>query len=222
MTRSRVRALVVQERRDLADLLHDLSPEDWEAESLCAGWRVRDVIAHLLYEAASPLKYGREILRARGSADRLNAMYVQRAQHWPLRDLRAAFESTIEGGVAARFQPHVALADLLIHHQDIRRPLGRDRVVPEERLQMVLNHPDPYIHSKRRMRGLRWVATDTDWAHGDGPEIQGPGEALVMAVAARPSALEQLSGPGVALLRKRLIPAGPSGHEPTGTETSGK
>nr|WP_081347018.1 maleylpyruvate isomerase family mycothiol-dependent enzyme [Mycobacteroides chelonae] len=125
LTAISARALVVSERRDLADLLRGLSPEEWEVESLCVGWRVHDVVAHLLYEATPPLRYGYEVLRAGGSADKLNAMYVDRARNWTSRRLLTAFESTIDRGVAARFQPRVALADLLIHHQDIRRPLNR-------------------------------------------------------------------------------------------------
>ncbi|WP_079767804.1 maleylpyruvate isomerase family mycothiol-dependent enzyme [Mycobacteroides abscessus] len=206
-----VRAMVMQERRDLLGLLRDLTPAEWRKESLCAGWRVRDVVAHLLYEATPPLQYGYEVLRAGGSADKLNELYVRRARQWSTDQLIAGFESTIGKGVAAKLQPHVALADLLIHHQDIRRPLGRDRAVPEDRLQMVLDHPDPYIHSKRRMRGLHWAATDIDWTHGTGPQIRGPGEAIVMAVASRPSALSELSGEGVEILRGRLTYAGRRG-----------
>ncbi|OHU64674.1 maleylpyruvate isomerase family mycothiol-dependent enzyme [Mycobacteroides chelonae] len=213
LTAISARALVVSERRDLADLLRGLSPEEWEVESLCVGWRVHDVVAHLLYEATPPLRYGYEVLRAGGSADKLNAMYVDRARNWTSRRLLTAFESTIDRGVAARFQPRVALADLLIHHQDIRRPLNRTRVVPVDRLRMVLEHPDPYIHSRQRMRGFRWEATDIDWAYGDGPKILGPAEAIVMAVAARPIALEELSGAGVKLLRSKLHISGrPGAH----------
>lgn len=116
----------------------------------------------------------------------------------------AAFESTIARSYSARIQPKLVLADLLIHQQDIRRPLNRLRTVPEGTLRTVLDNPDPFIHSKRRLRGLRWTATDIEWIDGTGPEIYGPGEAIVMAVGGRSSALAQLDGPGVAILRTRL------------------
>ncbi|MBN7303156.1 maleylpyruvate isomerase family mycothiol-dependent enzyme [Mycobacteroides abscessus subsp. bolletii] len=206
MSRDNVRTVLTQERRDLAALLRELSPEEWEAESLCTRWRVRDVVAHLLYEATPIWRYSYEVIRARGSEKKLNDMYVGRALDWPTDRLITAFESTIAGGLGAKLLPYMSLTDLLIHHQDIRRPLGRPRTVPESTLRTVLTHPDPFIGSRQRMQGIRWVATDIDWAYGSGPEILGPGEAIVMAVAARPSALPELSGPGVARLLPRLPP----------------
>lgn len=204
MSRARVYAMVQQEKRDLTALLRELTPQEWESPSLCAGWRVRDVVAHVLYDGTPLLRYGCEVIRVRGSADRLNRLYLDRAREWPTEELLAAFESTIARSYSARIQPKLVLADLLIHQQDIRRPLNRLRTVPEGTLRTVLDNPDPFIHSKRRLRGLRWTATDIEWTDGTGPEIYGPGEAIVMAVGGRSSALAQLDGPGVAILRTRL------------------
>ncbi|AYF76889.1 maleylpyruvate isomerase family mycothiol-dependent enzyme [Nocardia yunnanensis] len=196
--------MIVQERTDLANLLRELTTQEWERESLCLGWRVRDVIAHLLYEATPPLTYGFEFLRARGSADKLNDLYVRRAQSMTTAELLRRFEATIGGGLAATTLPRVALADLLVHHQDIRRPLGRDRKVPEDRLRTVLRHPDPFLRTGLRTKGLRLTATDVDWTQGHGPEVQGPGEAIILAGAGRRAALDDLSGEGVQILRNRL------------------
>ncbi|KRQ29183.1 MULTISPECIES: maleylpyruvate isomerase family mycothiol-dependent enzyme [Mycobacteroides] len=204
MSRADVYAMVQQEKRDLAALLHALAPQEWDSPSLCAGWRVRDVVAHVLYDGTSFPRYLYEVVRVRGSADKLNQLYVDRAEGWSTDELLAAFESTIDRSYSAKIQPKLVLADLLIHHQDIRRPLKRFRKVPADTLRTVLENPDPFIHSKRRLKGLRWTATDVDWTYGDGPEIRGPGEAIVMAVGARPSALSELTGPGVDLLRPRL------------------
>jgi len=63
---------------------------------------------------------------------------------------------------------------------------------------------NPRLGAGRRIRGLRLRATDIDWAHGDGPEVTGPGEALLMAMSGRRAALADLSGPGLATLAKRL------------------
>jgi uncharacterized protein (TIGR03083 family) len=100
--------------------------------------------------------------------------------------------------------PRVALADVVVHHQDIRRPLDRPRSIPPPRLLEVLNHPDPFATPRSRTRGLRFEATDIEWIHGDGPEVRGMAEAIVMAVAGRPVALDELTGDGVDLLRSRL------------------
>lgn len=195
------RRMVEQERQELADLLRTLTAEQWETESLCAGWQVRDVVAHLLYEATPPGAYVLETLRAGGSADRLNDLYVRRGRVMTIDELVAAFESTIGSGIAARFAPRIALADTMIHHQDIRRPLGLARDIPAERLLAVLRHPDPFLRPRRRMRGLCFHATDVHWQQGSGPLVTGPGEAIVMAVAGRAAALADLSGAGVDRLR---------------------
>ena len=39
------------ERERLADLFRDLSPEQWDTASLCTGWRVREVVAHMTMAA---------------------------------------------------------------------------------------------------------------------------------------------------------------------------
>ncbi|WP_200951166.1 MULTISPECIES: hypothetical protein [unclassified Nocardioides] len=100
----------------------------------------------------------------------------------------------------------IALTDGVIHQQDIRRALGRPRVVPPERLVAVLGFMPRAraLPSPANVRGLRIVATDVDWAGGSGPEVRGPGEALVMSLAGRPEALAELDGAGLATLTARV------------------
>ncbi len=100
----------------------------------------------------------------------------------------------------------IALVDGTIHHQDIRRSLGRPRSVPPARLERVLAlvPGNPRLGAGRRIRGLQLRATDVDWAHGPGPEVTGPGEALLMAMTGRRAALADLSGPGRAMLAARM------------------
>ncbi|MBO0855301.1 MAG: hypothetical protein J2P18_16240, partial [Nocardia sp.] len=92
---------------------------------------------------------------------------------------------------------------LLVHHQDIRRPLGRPRQIPAERLIAVLGRPDPFARPGRFTRGLRMVATDVAWSSGSGPEVRGTGEALALAMVGRPIVLDELTGDGVRTLRER-------------------
>jgi hypothetical protein len=98
--------------------------------------------------------------------------------------------------------------DRLVHHQDIRRAIDRPRDVPIERTAPLL----PYLpklgqvfRSKQRMRGLRFEATDTDWAWGDAgaPPVRGPAEAILMSTLGRGQALVDCEGDGVAILRSR-------------------
>ncbi|MFE6645585.1 maleylpyruvate isomerase family mycothiol-dependent enzyme, partial [Nocardioides sp. NPDC057772] len=109
-------------------------------------------------------------------------------------------------GPTAVADARIGLTDGLIHHQDIRRALGKPRTVPAERLLPVLGFAmiAPPLPAKRNGQGLRLVATDVDWSHGSGAEVTGPGEALLMAVCGRADALPELAGPGLATLESRV------------------
>lgn len=191
---------------DLVDLLRALSDDEWQAPSLCQGWRVRDVVAHLLYDAIPLRQYLGVAVRNRFSVDRINNRLVDDERDTPTSQLVDRLERSIGHGTLARVAPATALADVLVHHQDIRRPLGRTRPIPQERLLSVLNHPDPFAFPWRHTRGLRFVATDVEWQKGDGPEVRGTGEAIVLATVGRPVVLDELSGDGVPQFRRRLPP----------------
>ncbi|NKY89491.1 maleylpyruvate isomerase family mycothiol-dependent enzyme [Nocardia veterana] len=190
-----------EERADLIALLRDLSEEEWEAPSLCAGWRVRDVVGHLLYDEISLPGYARFALRHRLNTDRVNNRLVDRVRNLTTAELLARFENSGQRITGA--WPRLGLADILVHHQDIRRPLGRPREIPADRLIAVLRHPDPFAAPRKYTRGLRFVATDVEWSAGSGPEVRGPGEALALAVVGRAVVLDELTGAGVATLRRR-------------------
>ena len=102
-----------------------------------------------------------------------------------------------------RFRRNDRIGRRLIHQQDIRRPLGIARRIPEQRLRAVLDFAltVPAVRGARRTRGVRLLADDLDWTHGDGPEVRGPGGALLMAMAARPDVLKDLTGSGKPLWR---------------------
>jgi uncharacterized protein (TIGR03083 family) len=201
-----VRQLVADERTDLVAFLRTLSDLDWETPSLCAGWRVRDVVGHLLYDAVPASSYLRSAARQR-SADRINEYWVTKAKELSPPALVDMLASSTGRGLFSRIAPRVALADALVHHQDIRRPLGRARTIPPARLLSVLDHPDPFAQPRRRARGLRFVATDVRWSKGDGPHVRGTGEAIALAVAGRGAVLDELEGEGVAVLRERIAAA---------------
>jgi uncharacterized protein (TIGR03083 family) len=109
-------------------------------------------------------------------------------------------------GLTAGFGGRIALTDGMIHQQDIRRPLGIPRTIPPDRLRAALDFAKyaPRILGALRARGVRLVATDLDWSHGRGPEVRGNGEALLMAMAGRRAALDDLDGPGKAKLAQHI------------------
>jgi len=99
------------------------------------------------------------------------------------------------------------LVDHFTHHQDIRRPLGLPRAMPEDRLLAALEAAPSiggFLKAKGRARGLRFIASDIDWSWGDGPEVKGNDEAILLALGGRPSVLNELGGEGLATLRERV------------------
>jgi uncharacterized protein (TIGR03083 family) len=194
------------ERADLADFLATLTPPDWEAPSLCSKWSVKDVVAHVIsYEELGAVGLLKRF--AKGWIVRANQVGVDEFAALSPQQLLEFLRNHLEPrGLTAGFGGMIALVDGTIHHQDIRRCLGRPRSVPADRLERVLGllPGNPRLGAGRRIRGLRLRATDIDWAHGGGPEVTGPGEALLMAMSGRPAALADLSGPGLGTLAERL------------------
>lgn len=205
--------LARDERADLADFLSGLSPEQWDAPTLCSRWRVREVVAHIIsYDDLSTLGLVGRFARGRLLPDRVNELGVRRFDALDPDELLAEFRSHLDPvGLTAGFGGRVALVDGLIHHQDIRRPLGQPRDVPVERLAAALPfaRSAPPIGAFWRARGLRLVATDLGWVAGRGLVVEGPAEALLLAIAGRAHAVDELSGAGQARLAARLtLPSG--------------
>ena len=201
-------ALARAEREDLLDLLGTLTPEQWRAPSLCAGWSVHDVVAHVLsYEELGPRQLAARFARGSFRFGRVNAVglreYADRSPAELTDLLRRHLTPT---GLTAGLGGAIALTDGLIHHQDIRRPLGLPRAVPAERLRPALRTAlfAPTLLGVVRVRDVRLVATDLDWTFGRGPEVRGTAEALLMAVAGRRGIAAELSGPGRERIARRL------------------
>ena len=204
--------MVDAERTDLADLTDSLDAEQWDAPTLCTAWKVRDVVAHVTEGAT--LTGGKAIVTAAKYGFRVNKMLNDEAIKGgaaPIEVVKSDWRATVG---MRRTPPGVKsaglLADELIHQQDIRRSLGIPRQIPEDRLRVVLDATAKtgaaYLPAKKRIKGLHLVATDLDWEVGDatGAQVSGPGEALLMAMAGRPAALDDLTGPGVETLQGRM------------------
>lgn len=207
-TPTTTRQMARAEREDLAAFLATLTPEQWNQPTLCADWKVRDVVAHVLsYDELGPVGIAARIAKGWFILNRTNAIGVAEYNTRTPEQLLALLNSHLDPhGLTATFGGMVALVDGLIHHQDIRRSLGRPRDIPPERLRraLALALLAPPVGAFLRARGLRLIATDIDWTSGHGPEIHGPGEAILMAIAGRPAALHELTGPGLATLTNRV------------------
>jgi uncharacterized protein (TIGR03083 family) len=203
--------VIEHQRRSLADLLANLTEEQWETPSLCAGWRVRDVAAHLATASQPPSIAGMlvEGARARGRFHTLNHDIAVRYADRPGVDLVAE----LRAHAASRRLPVVTnyrntLFDVLVHAQDIALPLGLDHPMPVEAAragaQRVWAMGWPFW-ARRRLRSLRLVATDTDWTAGEGAPVEGPVAALLLLLTGRTALLHRLTGPGAAQLRRTTV-----------------
>ncbi len=198
--------MATAERTDLADLLETLTPGQWQAPSLCEGWRVRDGVAHVMsFHGVGLLGMLRRAIRGRiihanqVAVDELVSLPTEQLLHRLRAQLRPQLLATTLGG-------RLALLDVTIHHQDIRRPLGMPRQIPAERLRWVLGASvwSPELPAWRLARGVRLTPNDLDWTHGSGPELTGPAEAMLMAITGRRSAIGELAGPGQPVVAGRL------------------
>jgi uncharacterized protein (TIGR03083 family) len=204
--------LMQEESRDLADFLADLSGEDWDRPTLCTGWRVREVVSHMAVGHTARLGgYLKALAGERFSTDRVSDRLARAfAADHDREQILAAFRRGTAGrpkGPTALVPRAELFTDHLVHHQDIRRSLGRPRQIPATRLAAALHslaHLSERVGSKSRMRGLRIVCDDVDFSHGHGSEVRGPAEALIMALCGRGAAGAELCGEGSGLLRKRL------------------
>lgn len=206
MDREQSWQMITEQRLALADLLDGLSDTDWEQPSLCSGWRIRDVAAHVAMAPHVP-GLGSMIadgIRARGSFHRLNHDFAVRHAARPTTDI----VSDLREYADSRRLPVVTNYrnigfDVLVHAQDIAIPLGRDHPMPSEAARAgadrVWTMGWPFW-ARRRLRGVQLRATDTDWSAGDGVELRGPIDKLLLLLTGRTaSALPHLSGPGTRL-----------------------
>jgi uncharacterized protein (TIGR03083 family) len=199
--------LVHAERAALLQDLEGLDDEQWQRPSLCEGWTVHDVAAHLVDTwRTTRLGFVTGLARARFDFDRQNARGVERwrgaTPRETLQRLRAVASrtSTPPGPLDTR------LVEEVVHGEDVRRPLGLTRDYPPEAvlraLRLQLRTPASFGGAKELAARCRLMADDADVAVGQGPEVRGPALSLLLAVSGRP-ALEELSGPGVGVLASR-------------------
>jgi uncharacterized protein (TIGR03083 family) len=198
--RDEVWRAIDEERVSLAGLLDSLGDQEWETPSLCAGWRVRDVAAHLTLAQMGPLPSVVAAVRARGNFNRMIYDTAVRQARLPVSEyaprLRAMAGSRRKAPGVTYLEP---LIDVLVHGQDIAIPLGRIRPVPVRAAVAAADRVWPSLfpwRAKRKLGGFRLAATDCDWSAGEGSLVAGPIAAILLLLTGRRAGLPQLSGPG--------------------------
>jgi uncharacterized protein (TIGR03083 family) len=205
--------LRLQEMASISDLAHGLSGAQWDHASLCDGWRVRDVISHMCLGYTTPMPVMvAKVAKAGFNVDKASKVEsIAFGSSHSAAEILAIFDTihrqNIRRGIARIIKAQEGLVDHLVHHQDIRRPLGLPRAMPEDRLRAALDVVPGlagFVKAKQRTAGLRLVAEDLDWSHGDGPEVRGTGEDVLLVATGRRAALDELKGEGVDTLRQRM------------------
>lgn len=208
MTRPDLREHAQRERATLLGLLGGLTEDQWATRSLCKAWSVRDVAVHIVsYDEMTKLGVAGAFLGGGFRVSSVNEVALARYSDLePTGVVDLVERCQVPRGLTAAMGCGIALTDGTIHQQDIRRSLGLPRVIPTDQLREVLDFAlsAPTLPVKKNTRGLRLVATDLDWSVGAGPEVSGPGEALLMAAAGRSVALAELQGAGISELASRL------------------
>lgn len=211
-------------RLRVAALLEALEPAEWDAPSLCAGWRVRDVAGHLaLIPTIGTWDLVAVAPRSRFDANRINTLMARRYGSRDPQDLAAAIRRHAADRHTARvLDPRNSLFDVVVHSQDIALPLGRALPVPAEYSRRGLNRVWEMgwpFRARRRLRGLTLRATDADWTVGAGPEVAGPALSLLLLATGRTALAETLHGPGVDQLPgARSTPHRVTDSEPRSTD----
>lgn len=202
-------SMIASERASTADALDALDASDFDKPSLCGGWTVRDVVAHMT--ASALMTSGGFFVKLASSGFSFDKMVGKDVAALEGENddgqLRALFRSRISTTNGPPGPKQARLGEVMIHSEDIFRSLGSGyRDHPVEHMVALADFykgSSLIVGAKGRIAGLHLTATDTDWSTGSGPEVSGPLMGLIMAMTGRKAALADLSGEGVATLQSR-------------------
>ncbi len=199
--------MVHAERASLGEFLDTLSPEQWTAPTWCDKWNVQQLVAHLTAAGniTAPHFFGGFIKAGFNFDKTVETDLLTYATGSPA-DVKARYDKIITSNRKPPGPAYVALGEVMVHGEDIRRSQGAKGEHPAEHLvtlaEMYKKTGAP-LRAKKRLVGLKLRATDVDWSTGEGPEVAGPCMSLIMAMAGRAGALDDCDGPGVETLRSR-------------------
>lgn len=216
MNTDEIWAAVDGRRRALVDLVADLRPDEWAHPSLCEGWTVRDVVAHLTMPLLTLPEMLLLALRHPGGTNRLiRDGSIALARRYDTGELQRRLQRLVGyhrpvPGLTVR----ESLVDVLGHTLDITIPLGRDVPLPQDAVAEAADHVLSYggrgsakVFRALPLGGVRLVATDHAWSTGSGPVVSASMTDLFLLVIGRTPRLDALEGPGADNLRRALAAA---------------
>ncbi|MEV4125785.1 maleylpyruvate isomerase family mycothiol-dependent enzyme [Nocardia sp. NPDC049707] len=216
ISRDALWAMAHAERAVLADDLGQLDDGQWRQQSLCGHWVVEEVVAHLTATASTGrLRWLSSVLGARFDFDKHNNRQLAEHRGATPAETLERFRAIVTSTTAASGHTAAWLGEVVVHAQDIRRPLGLPRTPSIEAATSVARFyasRDFTVPSRGAIEGLRLEATDGLFAVGTGPLVSGTTIALTMAMAGRSAYCDDLAGPGVPTLRSRVTTRAGSGN----------
>ena len=199
--------MVHAERASLGEFLDTLTPEQWTAPTWCDKWDVQELVAHLTAAGniTAPHFFG-GFVKAGFNFDKTVDRDLRTYATGTPADVKARYDAIITSNRKPPGPAYVALGEIMVHGEDIRRAQGTPGEHPAEHLVLLAEMYKKTglpLYGKKRVAGLKLKATDVDWSTGDGPEVTGPCMSLIMAMVGRTGALADCDGPGVETLRAR-------------------
>ena len=199
--------MIHAERQLLADDLAVLEPNQWTQATWCDKWSVQELVGHLVAAASiTAPHFFVGFVKTGFSFDKFVDKDLRQYAGGDPSEVLDRFRGIVTSTRKPPGPAYVALGEVMVHGEDIRRPLGQKCEHPDEHLTTLAGlymKTGAPLHGKRRTAGLRFVATDTDWSSGDGPEVRGPTMSLILGMVGRRGALDDLDGPGLDTLRSR-------------------
>jgi uncharacterized protein (TIGR03083 family) len=201
--------MVHSERASLSEFLDTLTPQQWGAPTWCDKWNVQEVVAHLT--AAGNITaphFLAGFLKAGFNFDKTVDTDLRNYSQGTPADVKARYDAIIMSNRKPPGPAYVALGEVMVHGEDIRRSQGARGEHPAEHLVTLAElykKTGAPLRAKKRVAGLQLRATDVEWTTGEGPEVSGPCMSLILGMVGRTAALDDCDGPGVDTLRSRAV-----------------
>jgi len=199
--------MVHAERASLGQFLDTLTPEQWTTPTWCDKWNVQEVVAHLT--AAGHITaphFFAGFIKTGFNFDKFVDGDLRSFSQGSPTDVKDRYDKIITSNRKPPGPAYVALGEVMVHGEDIRRSLGARGEHPAEHLVTLAElykKTGAPLRAKKRVEGLKLQATDVDWSTGAGPEVEGPCMSLILAMVGRTGALADCEGEGVETLRIR-------------------
>lgn len=205
--------VIDDQRLSIADLLEQLTDDEWRQLSLCDGWTVRDVAAHLTMQQTGVWRALRESARSPGGMKRMIHDSARRRAAMPTEQMIAEIRGMVgsrKHNVGVTYRE--TLTDILVHGQDIALPLGQHLIMPPDAAAVAASrvwsvgfpfYGYPFF-PRKKLNGVRLTASDTDWSAGHGRDVHGPMDAILLLLTGRLAGVTRLSGDGAPALQARL------------------